>query len=75
MILKAKFIGKEDSVGFIYGKVYSLLLGHELGERIKIRLVQKDGKLAPVKTIIPYNTIIGFLRNWEIQNVIQVPNK
>ena len=59
--MKAKFIGKNGSMGFVTNKIYELKSTCENGH-IVIRTIDK-------KLWCPYSSIESFLRNWEIVEI------
>lgn len=58
MLINAKFIGENGSLGYIHGKVYNLAI-----DKNTIYLNGKNNNHE-----CPYQTIESFLKNWDVIN-------
>lgn len=54
----AKFIGKNNSCGFLYGAYYALYIVHKPPDNIKIMEIT-------LTKSCEYSSIISFLNNWD----------
>lgn len=61
MTLRARFVGKDGSLGYRTGFVYTLELRHSFRRWSIRRLPARDG-------FCPYGSWNAFLRNWELVN-------
>jgi hypothetical protein len=59
--MKARFIGKDGSLGLSYNKVYDIRIENPKDERL---LISGYREFYTSKFWCPYDNLIGFLRNW-----------
>lgn len=59
--MKARFIGKDGSLGLSYNRVYDIRIENPKDERL---LISGYREFYTSKFWCPYDNLIGFLRNW-----------
>jgi len=60
--MRARFIGTDGSLGLRHGRIYNIKL---FPSRYKLLIVQiKTDWISD--TVCPYETLMGFYKNWEI---------
>lgn len=71
--ITAKFKGKDGSLGFKKGEVYTISIDQKVKGDISIKTTNL--KKAEKAKVCKYNTIVSFLSNWEIVEKVSEPVK